>query len=290
MKVPTHQFTVNNVLRRYVFTVEGGYLKYRYRTCAYYAACSWSSPETVSTASAGASAVVFDGALWVFWNDSNAIKYVKLYSNGTTSSIFTRSGASTSVAPVALYVPSGHLVLFYRDVADLSTTAVVRKMEYDGSAWSSAVATSVETRSPFSAVYVRGSIYVAYKDSSLVARFKILDYVNQVWSSAYQVYDGGSIDDPYGPTIAYYRGRLHVGIPHKYTSFPSNFNGWYYASCDYPCTSGDWTPFIEIDGYNNPYADWVFLFSEDSHLNLFERTVAHGSTPAMMNWRWKNSE
>jgi len=24
--------------------------------------------------------------------------------------------------------------------------------------------------------------------------------------------------------------------------------------------------------------------------NLFERTVAHGSTPAMMNWRWKNSE
>jgi hypothetical protein len=287
----TAHFTVNGQARRYVFDVEGGSLKYRYRTCTYYGLCTWSAPTAVYSASAGASTVIHDGVLWVFWTYGNGIYYKKYFSDGTSSGVYVRSGASTSVAPVAVHVATNLLYLYYRDVQPLSVAATVRVMQLNGSTWSAATATLVTTRSPFSAISLN-NVHLFYRNANLDVAFKRYDRGAGTWSAEHVVeIEVGGLDDAYGPSVAYYRGRIHIAYAsdHVYQwSIPLDSS--YTASCEYPCMDDAWTPFQWIDGTKDPSTRWSYLFPEDSHLYRADYVPAEGENPAVMTWRWKNSE
>jgi len=292
-KPTTAYFTVNGEARRYVFTVESGYLKYRYRTCTYYGVCSWSAPTTVYSVTNGASAVVHDGVLWVFWDLSNSVYYKKYYSDGSSSSVFVRSGASTSVAPTAVHIATNLLWLFYRDVAPLSQAATVRRMALNGSTWGSAVATAAASRGAVSAISLYGDVHMFYRSSPyLNVVFRVYDDSTQTWSAEHTAVAEAfpALDDAYGPSVAYYRGRIHLVANTKHASPYGMTDGSYLRSCVYPCLGDAWTPEVNIDGNLDPSTRWSYLFPEDSHLLRADYVEASGSNPAQMTWRWKNSE
>jgi hypothetical protein len=289
-RVPsTAYFMVNGSARRYVFDIEGGSLKYRYRTCTYSGMCSWSAATSVYSATNGVSAVVHDGVLWAFWDYNNSVYYKKFYSDGTVSSLFMRSGASTSAPPVALHVAPNLLYLLYRDVAPFSTTATVRLMQLNGATWSAATATQVSTRSPFSAI-ANDDVHLFYRDNYLNVVFKMFDRSAQTWTTQHAAYGAWlQSDDSYGPSVALYRGRLHVVANMDYSPIGLD-DTVLTASCAYPCLNDNWTAWTEIDGTHDSSTQWSYLFPEDSHLLRADYVPAGGSNSAVMTWRWKNSE
>jgi len=135
-----------------------------------------------------------------------------------------------------------------------------------------------------------GKVRLFYRDMDF--NTIAINYITSgnVWSDGY-VIRGGYLEqeDNHGPSVASYRNRLHVVVRSNVLAM-----GWtrrsYMASCIDPCLDGDWTRWVEIDGVADNSAGWSYLFPEDSHLVRADYFPQSGSSPALMTWRWKNSE
>lgn len=276
-------FTVNGVARNYLFSVEGGWLKYRYRQCAYDFLCNWSTSSVIYPVTSGVSTVVHDGTLWVFWDWNGGVFYKRFYSDGSSSSVSQRSGAATSVAPVAVHVAANLLYLLYRDDAPLTTAATVRLMRYTGS-WSAATATAVSTRSPFDAVSLYGDTHVFFRNSDLDLTFKVFDEGSQTWSAAHYVWGHPYfVNDSESPYVVYYKNRIHLIFRAQLPGL--SVYRTHLASCSYPCLDDVWTPFTNIDGRDDPDTTWARLFLADGRLYRAD----YEQEEDQMSWRWKAS-
>ena len=275
-------FSVSGQNRRWMFYVDRATseVMYTYRTCVLYGACSWQTPQTVYALPVASSpaTVQYDGKLWVFFvpTSTGQIAYKTIDSAGTLSG--TASLGISTDAAVAATAFAGKLYLIWKTAG--SSEQSIKFSSYLTS-WSgtSTVPWPTATDGGIDAVW-GGSpslLWLAYQrfDGTAIRVAVRTMTTSGTWNS--EVFVPTSVSTK-APAVDFYRNRLHVAS--------TQGTKLYYASCEMPCASGDWTKWVAQNGTTNNWARLDNRGANDGRLYLWHR----GPSSSRLYWRYKNSE